>query len=162
MEEPQGARTAGSPGEGSAAARAGAILTPDQRVRVFISSTLGELAEERAAARRAITRLHLVPVWYESGARPHPPRSMYRAYLAQSQVFVGIYWQRYGWVAPGMEISGLEDEFRLAAGKPMLLYVKRPAPEQEPRLAAMLDGIRAAGVLPGLRHATGAGAAAGR
>src|SRR5215475_6087771 len=123
------------------------ILTPDQRVRVFISSTLGELAAERAAARRAIARLHLVPVFYESGARPHPPRAMYRAYLAQSQVFVGIYWQRYGWVAPGMEISGLEDEFRLAAGKPMLLYLKRPAPDREPRLAAMIDGIRAAGTV---------------
>jgi uncharacterized protein DUF4062 len=59
---------------------------------------------------------------------------MYRAYLDQSQVFVGIYWQRYGWVAPGMAVSGLEDEFRLAAGKPMLLYLKRPAPELEPRL----------------------------
>ena len=81
------------------------------------------------------------------GARPHPPRSMYRAYLEQSQVFVGIYWQRYGWVAPGMEISGLEDEYRLAAGKPMLLYLKRPAPDQEPRLAAMIDGIRAAGTV---------------
>jgi predicted ATPase/class 3 adenylate cyclase len=123
------------------------ILTPDQRVRVFISSTLGELAAERAAARRAVARLHLVPVWYESGARPHPPRSMYAAYLAQSQVFVGIYWQRYGWVAPGMEVSGLEDEFRLAAGKPMLLYLKRPAPEIEPRLAQFLDGIRAAGAV---------------
>jgi len=66
------------------------ILTPDQRVRVFISSTLEELAAERAAARRAIARLHRAPVWYESGARPHPPRSMYRAYLEQSQVFVGI------------------------------------------------------------------------
>jgi len=128
-------------------AETGVILTPDQRVRVFISSTLGELAEERAAARRAIARLHLVPVWYESGARPHPPRPMYRAYLRQSQVFVGIYWQRYGWVAPGMEISGLEDEYRLAAGKPMLLYLKRPAPELEPRLAAMIDGIRAAGAM---------------
>jgi predicted ATPase/class 3 adenylate cyclase len=123
------------------------ILTPDQRVRVFISSTLEELAAERAAARRAIGRLHLVPVWYESGARPHPPRSMYRAYLDQSQGFVGIYWQRYGWVAPGMEISGLEDEYRLAAGMPMLLYLKRPAPDQEPRLAAMIDGIRAAGTV---------------
>jgi predicted ATPase/class 3 adenylate cyclase len=123
------------------------ILTPDQRVRVFISSTLEELAEERAAARRAIRRLHLVPVWYESGARPHPPRSMYRAYLEQSQVFVGIYWQRYGWVAPGMGISGLEDEYRLAAGKPMLLYLKRPAPDREPGLAAMIDGIRAAGTV---------------
>jgi len=123
------------------------ILTPDQRVRVFISSTLGELAAERAAAMRAVRRLHLVPVWYESGARPHPPRSIYRAYLEQSQVFVGIYWQRYGWVAPGMEISGLEDEYRLAAGKPMLLYLKRPAPDQEPRLAAMIDDVRAAGTV---------------
>src|SRR6516164_77178 len=123
------------------------IFTPDQRVRVFISSTLEEMAEERAAARRAIRRLHLLPVWYESGARPHPPRSVYRAYLDQSQVFVGIYWQRYGWVAPGMEISGPEDEYRLAAGKPMLLYLKRPAPGLEPRLAAMIEGIRAAGTV---------------
>src|SRR6266487_1875070 len=71
------------------------ILTPDQRVRVFISSTLEELAEEQAAARRAI--------------------------------------------------PGLEDEFRLAAGKPMLLYLKRPAPDREPGLAAMIDSIRSAG-----------------
>jgi predicted ATPase/class 3 adenylate cyclase len=145
MEDSQEPGAAASPRGEPAADRAAVILTPDQRVRVFISSTLEELAAERAAARRAIARLHLVPVWYESGARPHPPRSMYRAYLKQSQVFVGIYWQRYGWVAPGMEISGLEDEYRLAAGKPMLLYLKRPAPGQEPRLTAMLDGIRAAG-----------------
>jgi predicted ATPase/class 3 adenylate cyclase len=136
-----------SPGTESAVHPAAVILTPDQRVRVFISSTLQELAEERVAARRAIQRLHLVPVWYESGARPHPPRSMYRAYLEQSQVFVGIYWQRYGWVAPRMDISGLEDEYRLAAGKPMLLYLKRPAPDQEPRLREFLDGVREAGTV---------------
>jgi predicted ATPase/class 3 adenylate cyclase len=121
-------------GGDSARDRAAVILTPDQRVRVFISSTLEELAEERAAALRAIRRLHLVPVWFESGVRPHPPQSMYRAYLEQSQIFVGIYWQRYGWVGPGMEILGLEDEFRLAAGKPMLLYLKRPASGREPGL----------------------------
>src|SRR5262249_58198106 len=37
------------------------------------------------------------------------------------------------------------DEVRLAAGQPMLVYPKRPAPGQEPRLAAMIDAIRAAG-----------------
>jgi predicted ATPase/class 3 adenylate cyclase len=147
MSDPREPSVTAAPGTELPGERTGVILTPDQRVRVFISSTLQELAEERAAARRAIARLHLVPVWYESGARPHPPRSMYRAYLDQSQVFVGIYWQRYGWVAPGMEISGLEDEYRLAAGKPMLLYVKRPAPDQEPRLAALLDAIRDAGTV---------------
>jgi predicted ATPase/class 3 adenylate cyclase len=143
-----------SPGEDSARVRAAVILTPDQRVRVFISSTLEELAEERAAALRAIRRLHLVPVWFESGARPHPPQSMYRAYLEQSQIFVGIYWQRYGWVGPGMEISGLEDEFRLAAGKPMLLYLKRPAPHQEPGLTAMINSIRSAGAVSYRQFAT--------
>jgi hypothetical protein len=54
MSEPGQAGAAVSPRQGSAAARAEKILTPDQRVRVFISSTLGELAAERAAARRAI------------------------------------------------------------------------------------------------------------
>jgi hypothetical protein len=136
-----------SPGEDSAQVRAAVILTPDQRVRVFVSSTLEELAAERAAALRAIRRLHLVPVWFESGARPHPPQSMDRAYLEQSQIFVGIYWQRYGWVGPGMEISGLENEFRLATGKPMLLYLKHPAPHQEPGLSAMIDGIRESGAV---------------
>ncbi|WP_414683193.1 DUF4062 domain-containing protein, partial [Microbacterium sp. UBA3394] len=38
---------------------------------------------------------------FELGARPHPPRTLYRSYLAQSDVFVGIYHASYGWVAPG-------------------------------------------------------------
>ena len=62
------------------------IRTPDQRLRVFVSSTLGELAEERAAVRAAIERLRLVPVMFELGARPHPPRELYRAYLVQSHL----------------------------------------------------------------------------
>ena len=54
MGKPEEAGVAGSPREESAGDRARVILTPDQRVRVFISSTLEELAAERAAARRAI------------------------------------------------------------------------------------------------------------
>ena len=107
-----------------------------------MSSTLQELAAERAAAQEAITRLRLAPVMFELGARPHPPRDLYRAYLDQSQVFVGIYWERYGWIAPDMGISGLEDEWRGATQLPKLVYIKEPAPEREPRLAAMLDEIR--------------------
>ena len=119
------------------------IRTPDQRVRVFTSSTLQELAAERKAVQDAVTRLRLVPVMFESGARPHPARQLYRAYLAQSQIFVGIYWQSYGWVAPGEELSGLEDEYRLSAGMPRLIYVKSPAPAREPRLAGLLARIKA-------------------
>jgi Domain of unknown function (DUF4062) len=49
------------------------IRTPDQRLRVFLSSTLEELAPERRAAREAISGLHLTPVFFEAGARPYPP-----------------------------------------------------------------------------------------
>ncbi len=53
------------------------IRTPDHRLRVFVGSTLQELAEERQTTR-----------------------DLYRAYLDQSHIFIGIYWQRYGWIAP--------------------------------------------------------------
>jgi predicted ATPase len=125
------------------AAGTGRILTPDQRPRVFVSSTLQELAVERAAARDAIEALRLIPVMFELGARPHPARALYRAYLAQSHVFVGVYHERYGWVAPGEERSGLEDEYRLSGVMPRLVYLKVPAPGREPRLGELLDAVRA-------------------
>ncbi len=101
------------------------IRTPDQRIRVFVSSTLRELAEERRAVKSAIERMRLAPVMFELGARPHPPRELYRSYLSQSDVFVGIYGESYGWVAPDEEISGLEDEYNLAPKTmPKLIYIK--------------------------------------
>jgi len=58
-------------------AETGLIRTPDQRVRVFVSSALQELAAERRAVRDAITGLRLVPVMFELGAQSHPPRNVY-------------------------------------------------------------------------------------
>jgi predicted ATPase len=118
------------------------IRTPDQRLRVFVSSTLKELAPERKAARTAIERLHLAPVMFELGARPHPPRDLYRSYLEQSDVFVGLYGDRYGWVAPGEEVSGLADEYLLSPPTmPKLIYI-RESTSREPRLTELLDRIR--------------------
>src|SRR5262249_41750818 len=62
--------------------------------------------------------------------------------LAQSDVFIGLYWQRSGQLAPGAQVSGLEEEFELSAGLPRLLYVKEPAPGREPRLAELLARIQ--------------------
>jgi predicted ATPase len=117
------------------------IRTPDQRLRVFVSSTLQELADERMASREAIQRIRLTPVMFETGARPHPPRDLYRAYLAQSDVFIGIYWQRYGWVAPEETISGLEDEYLLSGQMPKLIYIKR-ADTREGRLKELIGRIQ--------------------
>jgi predicted ATPase len=119
-----------------------AIRTPDQKLRVFISSTLKELAAERKSARTAVERLHLAPVMFELGARPHPPRDLYRAYLEQSNIFVGIYGDRYGWVAPTETVSGLEDEFNLSGTLPKLIYIRETAGEREPRLTELLERIR--------------------
>ena len=120
---------------------AGGIRTPDQRLRVFVSSTLKELAPERRAVRAAVERLALAPVMFELGARPHPPRSLYRAYLDQSDIFVGVYWEQYGWVAPGEDVSGLEDEWNLAPDIPKLIYLKRSEHRQE-RLDGLIGRIR--------------------
>lgn len=126
---------------GSAGA-ASAIRTPDQRLRVFVSSTLRELQAERRAVRGAIEALRLAPVMFELGARPHPPRELYRSYLDQSDVFVGFYGESYGWVAPGEEISGLEDEYRLAPrAMPKLIYLREPA-ERDERLQALVRRIQ--------------------
>ncbi len=117
------------------------IKTPDQRLRVFISSTINELATERKKVQGIVEGMKLTPVFFESGSRPHPPRDLYRSYLDQSDVFIGIYWQSYGWVAPDMEISGLEDEWRLSNDKPKLIYIK-DAEERDPKLEALIKDIQ--------------------
>lgn len=100
------------------------------------------MAPERRAARTAIERLHLAPVMFELGARPHPPRDLYRSYLEQSDVFVGLYGDRYGWVAPGEDVSGLADEYLLSSPTmPKLIYI-RESDSREPRLTELLDRIR--------------------
>src|SRR5215471_5541438 len=128
--------------ESAGPANEAAIRAPDRRLRVFVSSTLEELAEERHAVARAVSALRLTPVMFEQGARPHSPRDVYRAYLAQSDVFIGLYWQRYGQPLPGADISGLEEELDLSARLPKLLYVKEPAPGRDPQLARLLDRIK--------------------
>lgn len=117
------------------------IRTPDRRLRVFVSSTLGELAEERQAVARAISSLRLTAVMFEQGARPQRPGEVYRAYLSQSDVFVGLYWQSYGQLVPGAAVSGLAEEAELSWGMPRLLYLKVPAPDRDPRLAELIGRL---------------------
>lgn len=127
---------------GTGTVRAPVIRTHDQRLRIFVSSTLQELAQERQAVRATVERLRLTPVMFETGARSHPPRALYRAYLDQSDVFLGIYGRSYGWVAPGQAVSGLEDEYLLAGDRPRLIYVK-DVPDRQPGLQRLLDRVEA-------------------
>lgn len=63
----------------------------DQRLRVLISSSAGELPAERDAARAAVGTLRLTPVLHEPGASED---------ALSADVFVGVYGETYGWVSP--------------------------------------------------------------
>lgn len=113
------------------------------KLRVFVSSRLEECADERGIARSAVTSLAHEPIMFEAaGARSHPPRSIYLRGLDESQIFIGIYREGYGYVAEGMDISGVEDEYRYAKnlGIPQLLYVRRGV-LMEARQKAFVDGF---------------------
>lgn len=118
------------------------ILTSDQRVRVFISSTIEELKEERTAAINAVQDLKLHPIFFEEGARSNNPRDVYKALLEQSHIYIGIFWKEYGWIPPDGTISGIEDEYNLSERKPRLIYIKEAPEGRDPRLEALLLRIQ--------------------
>jgi hypothetical protein len=124
----------------------GVTAWPSPRVTVFVSSTIGECASERLAARKAIEAIKCDPVLFETtGARPHPARITYLAGLSRSQICVIIWKESYGYIDPAIKISGIEDEFRVARDRAMdiLLYIKSDAPNRDARLTALIDEARA-------------------
>jgi tetratricopeptide (TPR) repeat protein len=118
---------------------------PYPRATVFVSSTIGECAPERVAARKAIEAIKCEPVLFEAtGARPHPARITYLEGLARSQICVIIWKESYGWIDAAIEISGIEDEFRIARERHLdiLLYIKSNAPNRDRRLTVLIDEAR--------------------
>ena len=94
------------------------IATPDRRLRVFVSSTLEELAAERVAVRAAITRLRLTPVMFELGARAAPAaRALPRLPRAERRLRRHLRRALRLGRPRHAAISGLEDEFELSAGQ---------------------------------------------
>ncbi len=65
----------------------------------------------------------------------------YRSSLKGSDVFIGVYWESYGWTPPGATISNLEDEIEQSRDRPQLIYAKEPAPERDPKLDALLHAV---------------------
>ena len=120
------------------------------RLRVFVSSTIKECAAERSRAREVIRLLNHEPVLFEDvGARPHPPPPVYRARLDISHIFVAIYRESYGWIAPDMDVSGIEDEFGLATARGMdrLVYVYQTPAFRDPKLQDLIDLAKNSGVV---------------
>jgi tetratricopeptide (TPR) repeat protein len=118
-----------------------------ERLLVFVSSSIRECPEERGVSKKAITSLNHEALLFEhAGARPYTSQTWYFRKIDEAHIFVGIYRKTYGYVAPGMSISGIEDEFHraLLRGMPCLYYVHNDSGPRDPRLQKLIEQMQLA------------------
>ena len=120
--------------------------------RVFISSVIAELCDERAAVARGVRSLGARPVMFEEfGGRDADPLDAYLGEIETSQIYVGILGRRYGTLLP-TRFSATHTEFRHAElhGLRMAVWTldtqQREGPQQ-----SFLDEARAFYVVPAFR-----------
>lgn len=110
-----------------------------QRLRVFVSSKMQELAAERRAVKAALEALK-VDAWIfeeDAGARPE---SIEKAFLEEAEtadLFVGLFWKGYG------EYTREEYDYAKKLGKDCLIYERHSGLEdqRDPRLQSFLDQL---------------------
>lgn len=100
----------------------------ERRLRVFVGSTSADLGRERQALQRALSGMSGVEyVGMENfGSRPDSPREVCLREVAASDVYVGLFGNRYGSLDPESGLSMTEIEYREASrcGLPRLVYFK--------------------------------------
>ncbi|MEM8658389.1 MAG: DUF4062 domain-containing protein, partial [Pseudomonadota bacterium] len=111
------------------------------RLRVFVSSRMAELQEERLAIRAALDELNIDGWIFESdaGAQSQSIQAAYKDQIDRADLYIGVFWRGYG--------DYTIDEFDHATthGKDRLIYEKRTDLEgqRDPRLQGFLDKIGA-------------------
>jgi hypothetical protein len=81
-------------------------------MKVFISSTYKDLIDYRTAAIRAVEGTNYQASKMEVfGARPDEPFDACLKEVEQSELFIGIYALRYGFIPEGADISITEMEY---------------------------------------------------
>jgi hypothetical protein len=93
---------------------------------VFVSSTYNDLVEYRDVVQKVIRQAGALAVGMEDfGARDERPLDESLAVVAESDVFVGIYAHRYGFVPDSSQISISEAEYQHAISNsiPVFAYL---------------------------------------
>lgn len=108
--------------------------------RVFLSSTFSDLADYRRTVQAAIRQLGAIDVSMEHfGSRDERPADeCIRLVRDESDLFVGIYAHRYGYVPDGADTSISEMEYKAATDSavPRFIYM---VDENQPWLPAHVD-----------------------
>jgi len=101
--------------------------------RVFISSTMDDLADLRQAVAATITEFGALPVMFETlGARSDDSRQAYTSEVRRSQVYLGIMSRRYGTKLPsGYSATHEEYEEARKHRKYILLFLDATIPDPE-------------------------------
>src|SRR5262249_1796413 len=110
-----------------------------QRLRVFVSSKMQELAPERQALKTALDALK-VDAWVfeqDAGARPVSIEKAFLEEVEAADLYIGLFWKGYG------DYTIEEYEHARKLGKDCLIYEKRAAlnGQRDPRLQAFLDRL---------------------
>jgi Domain of unknown function (DUF4062) len=110
-----------------------------QRLRVFVSSRMQELAPERQVVRAALDGLK-VEAWVfeqDAGARPESIEKTFLEELEAADLYIGLFWKGYG------DYTIQEYEYARERSKDRLVYEKRATlnADRDPRLQKFLDGL---------------------
>jgi hypothetical protein len=114
-------------------------MMPD---RVFLSSTFSDLSDYRTAVQQGIRQLGAIDVAMEHfGAHDERPvDECVRLVVEESDVLVGIYAHRYGFIPEGLDISISEREYEAAteANLPRFIYL---VDDNHPWVPSYIDAL---------------------
>lgn len=97
--------------------------------RVFISSVMATLENERASVAAAISELGAEPIWFEAfGGRDADPEAAYLAEVRSSTIYVGILGANYGRILLS-RFSATHEEYREAERRGLRISVWTVADE---------------------------------
>lgn len=92
--------------------------------RVFISSVMEELSDERRSVANAVRDLGAEPVWFEEfGGRDQDPEQAYLSEVDSSHIYIGILGTRYGRPDPATGFSATHAEYLRAVERGLRVSV---------------------------------------
>ena len=119
-----------------------------EKLRVFISSTMDDLREERTAVADAISKnIFLEAVYAESfTARSESPREVCLEKVRRSNIYVGIFKDRYGYVPSNnnpkaCSVVVLEYDEAKKNQLPLFIFIDKNDSTREGKLKEFLDEI---------------------